>query len=289
MSLLSSKNESQRRDALSSLVNTLTSEADGHVLRTAHPAIKILTKARPLLVDASKTIRASALELLRLLPVKEVERHVQLIQVYVHIGLTHMVSEIRMSTLDVLDWLLLTVGDALVSCPGGWTGTVNRLIGVLGWQTSASSSSQAGNAPASQRGWSNLARTKLDDTKLRARQIATLANLLNTGLQSPNTEDSKLACQTQAARTFPLWDLQAHVMAQPTNPYGHLSLFAETEGLIDDEGTILADAVGRGDHTRAVCLEGIRKGVIDAKKEGGEIGRAARSVESAIKLCVANE
>lgn len=248
------------------------------------PAVTIITKARPLLIDASKSIRASTLELLKLVPTQEVVRNIETIQIYVHIGLTHMVSDIRMTTLDVLDWLLQVAGEATVSCAGGWTGTLKRLVGVLGWQSTGGPPNQNGNAPASQQGWSNTPRTKLEDTKLRARQISTLSLLLNAGLRSPNADELVLRERQRAVQLFPLQDTNAHMLPRTPNPFGYLSLFSDAEDLTDEEGHVVADWAGRMIKLRDAYIHGIEQGVSVAKKEGGEIGRAAMSVEKAVKI-----
>ncbi|TKX24189.1 hypothetical protein C1H76_3600 [Elsinoe australis] len=284
LSLLSSKTDSQRRDALSSLVNTLASSKVADPSELPQPAVTIITKARPLLIDASKSIRASTLELLKLVPTQEVVRNIETIQIYVHIGLTHMVSDIRMTTLDVLDWLLQVAGEATVSCAGGWTGTLKRLVGVLGWQSTGGPPNQNGNAPASQQGWSNTPRTKLEDTKLRARQISTLSLLLNAGLRSPNADELVLRERQRAVQLFPLQDTNAHMLPRTPNPFGYLSLFSDAEDLTDEEGHVVADWAGRMIKLRDAYIHGIEQGVSVAKKEGGEIGRAAMSVEKAVKI-----
>ncbi|PNS14825.1 hypothetical protein CAC42_2054 [Sphaceloma murrayae] len=283
LSLLSSKTDSQRRDALASIINILASYKTVDASYLSRPAIDIITKARPLLIDASKAIRSSTLEVLKLLPIKEVERNIQAIQIYVHIGLTHMAADIRMSTLDVLDWLLKAAGDATVSCSGGWSGTIKRLSGVLGWQSEVTTGRGNVGVPVTQKGWTNVPRTKLEDTKLRARQISSLANLLETGLQSPDPETLTTLRQRQAALAFPLWNMHAQLMGNTPNPFVHLDLFAEAEATKDDDSVVIVDWLGRQNVLRSTHASGIIKGISDAKKEGGEIGRAARSVERVIK------
>ncbi|GAM89616.1 hypothetical protein ANO11243_076550 [Dothideomycetidae sp. 11243] len=270
LSLLTSKSDSQRRDALASLTNALTAAT---ATATAQPAVTIILKCRPLLIDASRSVRSGALNLLRALPPSEVEAHASDILIYAHIGLTHMAADIRAAALDTLEWLLGTAGEGTVSCTGGWTGSLRRLTSVLGWTTVAAA------ADNKIKGWTTAARTKIDDVKLRSRQIGALALLLDAGLQTDRRETQAL--NPAQACCFPLWDLSAHRMPTKPDPYAYLGLFAEPVNATPIEATQDAQN-SRAEALKTRFEEGIQRGVAEARKEGGEIGRAARSVERAL-------
>jgi pre-rRNA-processing protein IPI1 len=51
--------------------------------------------------------------------------------------MTHLAGDIRLSSLDVLEWLLRVAGDEVVGCAGGWVKTLNCFLGLLSWQTDA--------------------------------------------------------------------------------------------------------------------------------------------------------
>jgi len=248
-----------------------------------------------------------------------------------------MVAEIRLSSLDVLEWLLTLSpkeetkktnqeeGHAFVSCKAGWTGTLLRLVSSLGWQTATPSLVEA------QKGWvtttnlgksnsaSTLSKSSATESKSRARQINLLAKLLEIGLDAPSNEEMQQQETMTMIRDFPLWNCAAYVTmgnhqncskshnqthrSVSADPYGYLNLFfAEDEtsdiqtgdinsrkekDLKDIENKTCADWESR----RAVFVDyfqpGIGKGMSDAKKEGGEIGRAARAVEKALKDVIA--
>ncbi|KAF2222202.1 hypothetical protein BDZ85DRAFT_220985 [Elsinoe ampelina] len=272
LSLLSSKADSQRRDALAALVNSLSANTEA---APPLPAVTVITKVRPLLIDASKTIRSSALELLKLLPVEEVARNVEAVQIYTHIGLTHMVGDTRVSTLDVLEWMLQAFGPATVSCAGGWTGTLKRLLGILGWQTETK---QPGSDGA--KAWTNISNAKLQDTKSRARLISVLAHFLDTGL-NPHDHDREVSSRNRAAEVFPLFQFDAYAIGTTADPYRYLNLFSETETK-DDDAIAVADSLSRAEKL-GKYRDAIREGVDKAKKEGGEVGRATRKVALALE------
>ncbi|KAF2149596.1 hypothetical protein K461DRAFT_230689 [Myriangium duriaei CBS 260.36] len=271
LSLLTSKSDAQRREALASLTNTLTSHPGA---APPHPPVTIILKARPLLIDSSRSVRAGALSLLRALSPTEIDAHASDILIYAHIGLTHMAADIRTATLDTLEWLLGVAGEATVSAAGGWTGTLRRLTNVLGWGNKTAAEE------AKTKGWTAATRTKLDDAKLRSKQIGVLALLLETGL---TTEKVALNRATAArACCFPLWDVAAHRIPVRPDPYGYLGLFAEQAGSASSNSTDATQNssgnIGVDNHFE----EGIRRGLVEARKEGGELGRAAKSVERAL-------
>ncbi|KAF4552405.1 Pre-rRNA-processing protein ipi1-like protein [Elsinoe fawcettii] len=266
LSLLSSKTDSQRRDALSGLLNVLANTESSAL---PQPAVTIIVKVRPLLIDASKTVRSSALEVLKSLPVADIVRNVEAIQIYMHIGLTHMVPDIRISTLDVLEWLLHTLGSSAVSCAGGWVGTLKRLLGTLGWQSSNAPS------PGATKSWTSVSNAKLQDTKSTARQIGLLSLLLEVGLSPRGYNGDVFA---RGVESFPLVDPDAYAIGRTADPYRSLDLFSDTE-VKEDDGVATLDPLSRELMLKERFLPSILQGAAKCKKEGGEIGRETRKVE----------
>lgn len=269
LSLLGSKSDSQKKDALAALTNALNAGVAGQ-----QPAVIIIARARPLLLDASRSVRANALTLLKALDRGEVAGNVGEVLIYAHIALTHMVADIRVGAVDVLSFLLDVAGEGCVACKGGWTGTIRRLVSGLGW----------GVEKERIKGWTGVDKGKLGDGRGRARVMGLLAEVLDVGL-------GKEGSGAKTAGGFPLWDREAHGLPTKPDPFGYLGLFVEQTAMRDGVGggmaafsddAVLADVEGRAEALRQRFEEGIRRGVAEAKKEGGEVGRAARGVERAL-------
>ncbi|KAJ9623046.1 rRNA processing protein [Taxawa tesnikishii (nom. ined.)] len=256
LSLVSSKSDSQRRDALSYLTST--------------PVAVILPKVQPLILDGNKSVRENLLKLLRALPEMEIAGHVDQLLLYVRAGLTHLAVEIRSSSLDVLDWLLQSAGRELVASAGGWVKTLMAFMSLLGWSRKEKEGADKWTASRTSFGKPGSA-----ESKLLVKQLNTLALFLQTGLSSP-VEDGGV----RDGRLFPMWHTEQHLIPGRSNPYGYLNLFGAPR---DVESEMYEDAEGRKEVFGELMYEATTKGVQTCKKEGGEVGRAASAVEKVLK------
>lgn len=278
LSLLSSKQDTQRKDALQSLTNSLASLPASSPL--PQPAITILHKARPLLIDPSKAIRENVLKLLRALPASEIRPNVADVLIYIHIGMTHMSASIRDSSLDVLSFLLETAGAETVGCPGGWVKSLRRFMALLNWAAKAPETVAEGKDAEKDRDkWTSTSASKPADAKLRARTMTVLASFLATGLTTPDALDSAEMRKARAARLWPMRDTDMHVIGRKANPYGYLNLFGAVR---DEEGEMYDDAESRAEVYGELFHEGVLKGMKAAKREGGEVGRAGSALDKVI-------
>jgi pre-rRNA-processing protein IPI1 len=212
LSLLSSKNETQRRDALTYLITAVTASA-GNLPR---PAKDVLAKAQPLILDGNPSVRSQVLKLLKALPKNQLGSLDQVL-LYARTGIPHLSTDIRMTALDALDWLLEADGEAVVSIAGGWVKTLKIFQNLLSWHGSASNNVQNGHWTAAK------TKTNLGSNKLLVHQLTTLARFLTAGLTQ--AEVDPLADAKQAAALFPLWHTDAHTLPKRSNPLGHLNLF----------------------------------------------------------------
>lgn len=273
LSLLSTKNETQRKDALAFLTTTVASAAEkGAILPQSVSAI--VTKAQSLILDGNKGVREQLLKLFRALPVSEIGARDELL-LYTRAGMAHMSTDIKLSSLDVLDWLLNAHGEALMSCPGGWIRTLRTFQNLLVWQNSATA-----GVTTNEKWTHSKPATNLGSNKLLVHQLTTLAHFLATGLRKSPVDP--LTAPRRAAALFPLWQTDAHLLPAKGNPFGYLNLFGAAR---DVESEVYEDA----DERAAVFVEtGLQDvfatGVREAKKEGGEVGRAASAMEKALKL-----
>ncbi|KAG9818184.1 rRNA processing protein Ipi1, partial [Aureobasidium melanogenum] len=265
LSLASSKTDSQRRDAINYLTNTITERPDNLPL----PVATILPKIQPLILDASNSVRAALTKLLRALPPAHVATHVDHMLLYVRAGMTHLAAEIRNSSLDVLEWLLQTAGQELVSCAGGWLKTLHCFLTLLGWH----STTQPGN-------WSSERAVSFGKpgsaaSKLLIKQLNVLTMFLRAGFTDSAGPEQALA----NASCFPLCSTERQVLYARSNPFRGLNLFGAPK---DAENAMYDDAEARKRAFDDAAVRAVARGIQAAKKEGGEIGRAASGLEKAL-------
>lgn len=276
LSLLSSKNEAQRRDGLASLT-TICEASRGQKL--PQPASVVIAKAQPLIIDGNSQVRQQALKLFRTLPKDELGSLDQLL-LYARAGMAHLSNDIRLSSLDVLDWLLETNPGAVVASAGGWVKTLRTFQNLLSWHniSAAQPTTAASNGK-----WSNSKPTgNMGSSKLLVHQLMSLAHLLNQGLVRPSLESERKSAEKQAAELFPLCHMDAHMLPKKSNPYGYLNLFGAPR---DAESEVYEDAEARAEVFADLGMaDAFRAGVAEAKREGGEVGRAAASLDKALRL-----
>ena len=256
-----SRSDSQRREALSFLTSRISAKPPVNPVGTS----AILSRLLPLISDGSSGVRAQLVELFRALPATEVRPHVEKALMYIRAGMTHLSVEVRSDALNVMDWLLDTAGDEVVSCPGGWMKTLNSFSAMLGWNPSVVSATAS-------KGWTSASKTTLAATKggqAQARQIQSLAKFINAGFKP----EDLIAHNPQD-----YWD-NIYCLPRRANPFSHLNLF----GLVrDEEGEIYSDCESRRIIFRRRWGEALAKGVEEAKREGGSVGRAAALLDKAL-------
>lgn len=195
---------------------------------------------------------------------------------YSRAGMTHLSTDIRITALDTLDWLLGANSDGVVSCAGGWIKTLKTFQNLLSWTAQGSKLTSASGAK-----WSNTKSSgSLGSNKLLVHQVSTLAKFLSAGLTRRASDPDVLA--VKAAQMFPLWHTNAHVVPAKSNCYGYLNLFGAPRDL---ESEMYDDADERIEALHESGLYDIFKyGVSEIKKEGGEVGRVAAGLDKALRL-----
>ncbi|KFY44689.1 hypothetical protein V495_03308 [Pseudogymnoascus sp. VKM F-4514 (FW-929)] len=271
----SSKSDAQRRDALSYLITQVSSQPVNAPIPVS--AAIILPKFLPLILDGAQSVRTQLLKFLRLLPAKDVGDLAERALLYIRAGMTHLAVEIRNDALSVLEWLVetapeavvscpggwrrldevvRTAPEAVVSCPGGWVKTLKAFMSMMGWATSVGSTK-----------WSAAAKVTFGKGgKSFPRQITVLAQFLKAGLSRMDTEES-----FQRGSCFPLWDADIHVISAQASPFAHLNLFGPGR---DEEGEMYTERESRQRVFHLRFHSAVNKGIESAKKEGGEMGRA---------------
>ncbi|TKA22820.1 hypothetical protein B0A50_07719 [Salinomyces thailandicus] len=288
LSLLTSKTETQRRDALQYLTTAcLACIAGGDGL--PQPASVVVAKAQPLILDGNAGVRSQLLKLLKVLPANEVGGLEQVL-LYTRAGMTHLATDIRLFALEVLDWLLASQGVSVMFVPGAWVKTLRTFQNLLGWHNTGGGGGATQNPSATgDTGdkWTHTTASKTTSsglsaggTKLLVHQLNTLAHFLTVGLTSPARDPS--ASVRRTVELFPLWHTDAHLLPKTSNPYGYLNLFGAPR---DAEGEVYEGAEDRVEVFRELgLLASFTEGVKEAKKEGGEVGRAGSGVLKALRL-----
>jgi pre-rRNA-processing protein IPI1 len=178
--------------------------------------------------------------------------------------MTHLAAEIRNDALLTLEWLLESGGEAVVSCPGGWVKTLKAFMSMMGWAISSGITK-----------WSSAAKTSFGKRgKAFPKQLMVLTQFLKVGLGLNGLEIAY-----HRGRHFPLWDVELHTISSQSNPYAHLNLFGPGR---DEEGEMYAERESRQRVFSHRFQSSIEKGVETAKREGGEVGRAAAVLEKTL-------
>lgn len=211
-------------------------------------------------------MRGQLVRLLRSLPVGEVEDHVDQLLLYIRAGMTHLAADIRITAVEILDWLLEASGIETVSCAGGWVKTLKCFLALLGWQNEDGSAKWSGVR-------ASLGKAGSEDKSL-VKILTVLATFLKVGLHTiPGGADEGLLGD------FPRWHSQYHTLPRNSNCFAHLNLFGT---LRDAESEMYEDREERQTVFHTIFEGSIERGLDSAKKEGGEVGRAAALVMKAI-------
>ena len=272
VSLLSSRSDSQRKDSLNHLTSTIANRQTRDPL--PQPLGTFLPKILPLVLDASTGIRTQLLKLLQALPRDEVEPYADQISLYVRAGLTHLAVDIRRTTLDILDWAIVACATELVDCPGGWLKTLKTFLAMLGWSTTTDNSASTTSNSA----WSGKS-TLSNSDKISAKTLKTLGAFLEVGLLDANRRNDHGHDEAALARAyFPLRQTWMHMVPEKSHAYRHLNLFGAPR---DEENEIYGDVDARqqafGRYQKA-----FEEGLEEAKRAGGEIGRAGARASKVI-------
>ncbi|KAL1642901.1 rRNA processing protein [Diplodia intermedia] len=289
LGLLTHKSDNQRRESLSYLTNAVAA-ARSQNTPLPQPVSVIIPKILSLIYDTSTAVRQQLLKLLQALPPADVEPHVEDLLRRTRAGMTSLSTDVCATSFDVLDWLLQTHPGAVVGCGGGWVHTLKCFASVLGWKdprgTGASSSSQKWTTTSSSAATSSSSSHASADKlrKLRHHQLTSLAAFLRAGI-APDAEAEREARAEEEARLarawFPLHHAAYHMaQAQSPNGFAHLNLFGPPK---DEDGQMYTDRQGRQEVFARLIQPAVVAGLQNAKKEGGQIGRAAAEVDKVVQ------
>ncbi|KAI4602170.1 hypothetical protein KJ359_009407 [Pestalotiopsis sp. 9143b] len=267
LSLLTSRTDNQRRDALAYLTGQLSTTPPYNPVGTP----TLLTKLLPLMTDATGSVRNQLIKLLRAIPAPEVRSEVEKIMRYIRGAMTHISQEIKDDGLNYLEWLLDVAGDQVVESAGCWVKPLKDFTSILGW-TAYVKPKTTGPTPG-KGGWTSAPRTTFGAKKYGAsypRQMSVVAKFLECGFKRPEPVPWDAG---QWFRNF------THLPTMP-DPYGYIGLFTAPR---DEDGRMYRDREDRQALFYKDFYEAFRKGVEEAKKEGGMAGRSAAQLDKALK------
>jgi pre-rRNA-processing protein IPI1 len=250
---------------LSYLTTSISSRAVDAPLPVS--SFTLLSKLFPLVLDGSSNVRSQLLKLLRALPVADVQDHVSEFLPYTRAAMTHLAADIRLFAIDLLGWLLEKAGNEVVSCPGGWTKTMNCFLTVLGWHTQ-DSGKWSGNGI-------NFGKPGSEGRPM-ARALQVMATFLEAGLATEATETG----DNSSAATFPIWYVEQHLLPQKSNAFGYLDLFAMSK---DGENESMEDRDARLWLFDSMFRSNVERGIESARTEGGEVGRTAAALAKVVR------
>jgi pre-rRNA-processing protein IPI1 len=233
------------------------------------PVSTLLPKLYPLILDGSSSVRTQLLKLFRSLPSGEIEDHVNEILPFVRAAMTHLAAEIRLFAVDVLCWLLEDAGSEVVSCAGGWYKTLNCFLTILGWSTSDAMKWSSNRASFGKSG---------SEGRPMARTLQALAEFVHAGMGQQSADESEVG-DAALHSTFPMWDGDQHQLPRKSNAFGYLNLFGMPK---DDATEMLEDREDRRRVFDKSFRVSVEMGLEAARKEGGDVGRAAAALTKAL-------
>lgn len=181
--------------------------------------------------------------------------------------MTHLAADIRNDALSTLEWLLEAAKEDVVSAPGGWVKTLNAFVGMMGW--GLGNNNGAGK-------WTSAPKATFGKGgKSFPRQILVLAQFLKVGLQNPASLGGgrgAVGHGTGRGRNFPYWDAESNAIPSRAGAFAYLNLFGAAR---DEEGEMYTEREARQRVFSRLFRPAVEKGMESAKKEGGELGRAA--------------
>ncbi|KAI1854306.1 hypothetical protein JX265_000714 [Neoarthrinium moseri] len=261
LSLVLSRSDTQRRDALAYLAGQLSTSYNPVGTPT------LLSKVLVLMTDSSGPVRSQLLKLLKAIPAPEVPPHVEQIMRYIRGSMTHISQEIKDDGLNYMEWILDVAGDEVVESAGCWVKPLKDFTSILGWTVKTV-------APTPGKGgWTSAPRTTFGAKKYGAsypRQMAVLASFLEHGFRKPDPTPWSAA----------QWVGNFTQLPTTPDPYGYLGLFAPPR---DEDGRMYRDREDRQAVFSRRFAEAIRRGVDDAKKEGGMAGRSAAQLDKVLR------
>ena len=265
----SSRSEKQKIEGLTYLANKISSDSVCSNL----PTSQILGKVLPLVCDSSHRVRTHLLRLLQTFPPSDAKRHVERIILYVRVGMTSLSSDVNEDSMSVLGWILEVAPDEVVSSPGGWAKPISCFLSVLRW------SSYMEQPTTKTSKWTTAPRASLGSVAQKqaySKHLVAFGKFLAAGLSETKEDGEEISPQDK------LWQ-SMYVCSKQSNAFAHLNIFGTPR---DEDGRMYVDRNARKRLFVGKYLKAVTRGLEEAKKEGGIVGRAATSMERRLTDCL---
>ena len=158
--------------------------------------------------------------------------------------------------------------------------TLKCLLIVLHWHAPPGTGGGGKDQSSSSSSWTSYQAPTLGSSgaegNLRVKTLKTLGAFLRAGLV-PTEEPAEIA---PSKWPFPLHNVECHMIPKRSNAYAHLNLFGPPR---DEESEMYVEPEDRQGIFRRSFQTTVESGVQTAKKEEGEMGRAAAEVGKALE------
>ncbi|KAI9656639.1 MAG: rRNA processing protein [Alyxoria varia] len=267
VSMLRSKSDSQRAESLAYLTNAISIRPQRSSLPES--IATLLPKVQPLLLDPSSNVRNRLLKFLKCLQPGEARGHVEKLILYVHVGMTHLAAELRLFSIEVLEWLLGIAPHEVVSSAGGWVKTLDCFISLLKWHDHTKQASLSG--------WSSYGGSSSrpdSEKKALVRHLSALRIFLEKGMLLAQEDVSSEGLHV--GLRFLLIHVRPNLIPERANAFARINLFGEQS---DPDHAMLEEKEDRQRIFADRYEPTFRRGIKQIKSEGGQLLQPADSVE----------
>uniref|UniRef100_A0A060TGP2 Pre-rRNA-processing protein n=1 Tax=Blastobotrys adeninivorans TaxID=409370 RepID=A0A060TGP2_BLAAD len=212
----------------------------------------LVTAISPLIVDLSKSVRDTVLELLKSLDASELSSHISHMMLYVHSAMTHLDSDVRGQSTEFLSFMLDINSDEV--CRLAFSKTLSCFFPLLGWDVDTGD--QTHNRLAA-----TAATVSFAKGKAQLAHIQCLDKFLRAGLNSDSGDNGSIFHP----------DSSKHLISAIPNPYVSLHLFGE-------QGESSTEHVDQRIELVTAFSNTLDRGLNETTKQGGQVGRLAGNV-----------
>lgn len=247
---------------------------------------QILTAIVPLILDQSQSVRLALQELMVAIAEKQpniMELHARTIVLFIHSAMTHINHAIRTDSCKFLNILIKFGPDSLVR--SSWIKTLKCYFTVLGW-TLTDSKQAISFAITTTSASSNVNHNGNKSTKIA---IESLVKFIKAGAFNNIDEGDENIILFGHSLT------SKYLVPTTPQPYAHLKLFtkeltksSQSTGIGSDNNqkidlnTSCEDYQTRQSILKEIFLPQMKKQVVNLVKEGGDLGKEAKTLENLI-------
>jgi pre-rRNA-processing protein IPI1 len=198
--------------------------------------------------------------------------------------MTHLAADVRADSTGFLAWILNIAGDEAVSSSSSWVKTTKCFIALLGWDGDIGTLGRTGKATFGQAG---------GDNKTMVKHLQVFTQFLSVGLLTPvditgsggmrDSESTQYQNLISTNLLLPHPTTLQHLLPRTSDCYAYLNLFTTVTTSLGMETLGTADdCEGRRRQFRPY-VKVVERGLENARKEGGLLGRAASAAHKVLE------